>query len=75
MTIKSISDYPTTGKLEIDLTSSEGNAFEMISTAKGLSKMLGLEFDPIETDMLSGDYEHLVDVFEKHYGDYVNLYR
>tara|TARA_B100002019_G_C21222130_1_gene575316 strand:+ start:1008 stop:1238 length:231 start_codon:yes stop_codon:yes gene_type:complete len=64
--------------IEIDLQGPEGNAFLLIGKASKLSKQLGHskeEIEDIKNDMQSGDYEHLIDVFEKHYGDFVILYR
>lgn len=62
----------------IDLTGPEGNAFFLLGTAKSLGKQLGMEEDEIEaihSDMMSEDYEHLVEVFDEYFGDYVTLYR
>lgn len=33
------------------------------------------ELKELFDDMQSGDYEHLIGVFDKHFGDQVNLYR
>ena len=74
MTIKNISEFPV-GKLDIDLTGPTGNAFHLIGIAADLSKQLGLDFNDIQADMTSGDYEHLIDVFEKNFGKHVTLYR
>ncbi len=65
-------------KVEIDLTGPQGNAFFLIGTAKRFSSQLGQtkeEYKEIEADMTSADYEHLISVFEKHFGDFVVLYR
>jgi hypothetical protein len=59
----------------IDLTGPEGNAFALIAHAGGLSKQLGLDGEQIITEMKSGDYENLVEVFDKYFGDYVILER
>jgi len=64
-----------TGPVEIDLTGPNGNAFYLIGTAKKLAKQLGLDTDAIQTEMMSGNYEHLVSTFDKHFGDFVTLYR
>lgn len=71
--IKSI-DEKTSG-IEIDLTGPDGNAFVLMGMASKFSKQLGLNKDEIISDMMSGNYEHLLEVFEKHFGDYVTLYR
>ena len=60
---------------EIDLTGPQGNAFFLIGSAKKWAKQLGLDADEIQKDMMSGDYEHLLSVIEKHFGDYVTMYK
>ena len=61
--------------LEIDLTGPDGNAFVLIGYASNLAKQLKKDEDAIKKDMQSGDYEHLVEVFDREFGDYVTLYR
>ena len=61
--------------IEIDLTGPDGNAFVLIGTASRLAKQLGLDADGIKTEMMSGDYENLIRVFDKHFGEFVTLYR
>jgi hypothetical protein len=63
------------GPIEVDLTGPDGNAFVLIAMAHRWAKQLGLNADEIETDMTSGDYEHLVSVMEKHFGKMVVFYR
>jgi hypothetical protein len=64
-----------TGPVEIDLTGPDGNAFVLIGTAGNLAKQLGLDKKKIQTEMMSGDYENLIKVFDKHFGEFVTLYR
>ena len=64
-----------TGPIEIDLNGPQGNAFALIGMASGWAKQLGLDAKEIQTDMMSGDYEHLLSVIEKYFGDYVVMYR
>jgi len=71
--IKSVNEKTT--KLEIDLTGPDGNAFVLIGYASSLSKQLGLDSKKIQTEMMSGDYEHLVQTFDNYFGEYVTLYR
>ena len=71
--IKSVEEKTT--KLEIDLTGPDGNAFVLIGYASSLSKQLGLDSKKIQTEMMSGDYEHLIQTFDKYFGEYVTLYR
>lgn len=55
----------------IDLVSPQGNAFAIIGLANKLGKQMGKtesEIKAIATDMMAGDYDHLLKVFIKHYG-------
>ena len=61
--------------IEIYLTGPDGNAFVLIGTAGNLAKQLGLDAKAIRTEMMAGDYENLVNVFDKHFGHFVTLYR
>lgn len=61
--------------LEIDLTGPDGNAFVLIGYTSNLAKQLKKDEKAIKEDMRSGDYEHLVEVFDREFGDYVTLYR
>jgi hypothetical protein len=61
--------------IEIDLTGPDGNAFFLIGTASNLAKQLGLDRNSIKEEMMAGDYENLVNVFDKHFGNFVTLYR
>ena len=63
------------GGLEIDLTGPQGNAFVLIGYASNLAKQLKKDENAIKEDMQSGDYEHLVEVFDREFGDYVTLYK
>lgn len=62
----------------IDLTGPEGNAFNLIGTAKRLGKQLDMSanyIDDMVERMTSGDYEHLVKVFDDEFGSVVTLLR
>ena len=61
--------------LEIDLTGPQGNAFVLIGYASNLAKQLKKDENAIKEDMQSGDDEHLVEVFDREFGDYVTLYK
>lgn len=61
--------------IEIDLTGPNGNAFYLIGTARKLAKQLGLDSQAIQTEMMKGNYENLIKVFDKHFGHFVTLYR
>lgn len=73
MSIKSRDKMPR--EVTIDLNGPEGNAFVLMGKAKTWAKQMGLDADAIITDMQSDDYEHLLDVFDEHFGDFVTLYR
>jgi len=64
-----------TRPIEIDLTGPQGNAFVLMGTATNLAKQLGLDGKAIVEEMMSGDYEHLVQVFDREFGHFVILYR
>jgi hypothetical protein len=64
-----------TGPVEIDLTGPDGNAFVLIGYAKRLARQLDLDGKKIADEMMSGDYENLINVFEKNFGEFVTLYR
>jgi hypothetical protein len=61
--------------IEIDLTGPNGNAFYLLGTAGNLAKQLGLNSKEIQAEMMKGDYENLIKVFDKHFGHFVTLYR
>jgi len=61
--------------IEIDLSGPQGNGFVLIGYARKWAKQLGKDADAITKDMESGDYEHLVDVLEREFGDVVTIYR
>jgi hypothetical protein len=66
------------GPIIVDLTGPDGNAFALIGLAQNLAKQLGYQPDKrgeLTTEMMSGDYEHLLQVFDKHFGDFVILER
>ena len=61
--------------IEIDLTGPQGNAFYILGVAKKLGKQLGKNVESIKTEMMEDDYDHLLEVFEREFGEYVTLYR
>ena len=62
-------------EIVIDLTGPQGNAFFLLATANRLAKQLGLNPFVILDEMKARDYEHLLAVFDRHFGDYVVLER
>ena len=59
----------------IDLTGPDGNAFVLIGKAMDLARQLGLDGNSIKEEMMSGDYENLLQVFDKNFGHFVILER
>jgi hypothetical protein len=63
---------------EIDLTGPDSNAFALLAYAKKFCKQMGLteeEGKAVLDEMRAGDYENLIQVFEKHFGSFIILYR
>ena len=63
------------GMIKIDLTGPQGNVFFLIGAAQKLSKSLGLDPEKVSEEMMAGNYNNAVDVFDKYFGEYVILYR
>lgn len=59
----------------IDLTGSDGNAFALMGYASRFARQLGLDSKKIVNEMMSGDYENLLEVFDSYFGDFVILER
>lgn len=59
----------------IDLTGPQGNAYSLMGHATQLAKQLGLDHEQILKDMMAGDYENLIEVFDANFGDYIILER
>jgi len=74
MTIKRKEDMPKR-RIEIDLTGPDGNAFALMGYARTLAKQMDMNSAPVITEMMAGDYENLVEVFDKHFGVVVDLIR
>ena len=64
-------DRPTV----IDLTGPQGNAFYLMGFASKNARKFGLNGSDVLEEMKSGDYENLVQVFDKYFGEYVILER
>lgn len=62
----------------IDLRGPDGNAFAILGTALDFSRQLGHskeKTEAIQDEMKASDYEHLINTFDKHYGELVDLVR
>jgi hypothetical protein len=64
-----------TEPIVIDLTGPDGNAFALMGYAQNFARQLDIESKPIIEEMMSGDYENLLQVFDRHFGDFVILER
>lgn len=62
-------------RIEIDLSGSQGNAFYLLGLAERISDQIGIDSKPIIEEMMSGDYENLIQVFDDNFGDFVDLIR
>lgn len=68
-----IREKVNSGPVIIDLTGPDGNAFALMAYAQRFARQLGLDAKQIVTEMRSGDYENLINVFDSYFGDYVIL--
>ena len=62
----------------IDLTGPQGNAFYLLGTAKNFCKQLDMTEENTQAildEMTSGDYENLIQVFDREFGSIVILER
>ena len=59
----------------IDLQGPQGNAFALIAIADDLLSQLNQShlFEMMRSEMMSGDYNKLIGIFEKNFGEYVTL--
>ena len=59
----------------IDLQGPQGNAFALMAYAEDFLRQMGRrhEFNTMRTEMMSGDYNKLIGIFEKNFGEYVTL--
>ena len=59
----------------IDLQGPKGNAFALMAHADDFLRQMGRrdEFSAMRTNMMSGDYDNLIRIFEENFGDYVEL--
>jgi hypothetical protein len=62
-------------EIVIDLTGPDGNAFALMGYARRFAGQLNMNSKDIINEMMSGDYENLVQVFDKYFGDFVVLER
>jgi hypothetical protein len=70
-----IRDKKPVNEIVIDLSGPEGNAFVLMGYASRYARQLGLDAEAIVDEMKSGDYEHLISVFDREFGEFVILER
>lgn len=66
------------GPIVIDLTGPDGNAYALMGYASNFGKQLGwdkVRIQELRNEMMDGDYEHLIQVFDREFGDFVILER
>ena len=66
------------GPYVIDLTGPQGNAFVLLGYEKQFARQLKFDSelkDKIIDEMTQSDYEHLVETFDKYFGEFVILER
>jgi hypothetical protein len=67
-----------TGPIVIDLTGPDGNAFALMGYASNFGKQLGwdkVKIQELMNEMMDGDYENLLQVFDREFGSFVILER
>ena len=60
-------------ELVIDLTGPDGNAYALMAYAERFARQLGLNSEKIIEEMMSSDYENLLQVFDSNFGSFVIL--
>jgi hypothetical protein len=61
------------GPIIIDLTGPDGNAYALMGYARKFSKQLGIDSNTVIGEMMAGDYENLLSVFDSYFGNFVIL--
>jgi len=61
-------------KKQIYLNGPDGNAYALMAYGSKIASSLGWDWYAIREDMMSGDYEHLKEVFIKHFGEFYEFY-
>ncbi len=73
--IKPRKEMPRKTKIEIDLSSPDGNVFVLMSYVNQFCKQLDRDPKPLIKEMTLGHYYNAVQVLEREFGDFVILYR
>lgn len=65
-------------KAFIDLSGPDGNAFALLGHARRFAKQIGMEQEDITAlieEMMGGDYENLIEIFDREFGSFCDLIR
>jgi hypothetical protein len=65
-------------EIVIDLTGPQGNAFALMGMVNNFGSQLGwtkVRCQELINEMMDGDYEHLIQVFDREFGHFVILER
>ena len=57
----------------VDLSGPDGNAFVLLGMARTWSRQLGKDGKAITAEMMSGDYQELLEVFRREFGTVCTL--
>lgn len=60
-------------KPTLDLNSTQGNVFHLISTAKYFCEQLNIDPKPIAQEMMSKNYSYAIFVLNREFGKYFDL--
>jgi hypothetical protein len=60
-------------EIVIDTTGPDGNAYGLIKLALKYAHIFGWDGDAIKAEMMAGDYDNLLTVFDNHFGDFITL--
>lgn len=69
---------PPAGKQVIDLAGPDGNAYFLLGVARNYGRLFGWDrakMEQVVTEMKSGDYENLIQTFDKYFGEMCDLVR
>lgn len=59
--------------ITVNLNGPDGNAFVLLGMARKWAKQLGKNWEPIQKEAMSGDYENLLSVLRREFGDFVTF--
>lgn len=66
------------GKIVIDISGPDGNAYALLAYARDYGRQLGFSKEKqaqVSAEMKSGDYENLLQVFDSYFGEVIDLAR